>query len=237
MIRSIPTRLGPLALLFFAALLFATAAAAQSGDPFASVHRRLHTAADEALALINEKASPAKIAAAPEPVLSVSAEETISLARLNEARRRLATLGVDAARVFVDEGVPLEYLAVAAVESAFHPDALSPKGARGLWQFMPATAQRFGLCVEEWRDDRLDAQRSTRAAARYLRWLHAQFGDWLLALAAYNAGEGRVLAAIERGQSRDFWRLAALGLLPEETRRYVPAVLAAAGAASSQSQQ
>jgi membrane-bound lytic murein transglycosylase D len=74
-------------------------------------------------------------------------------------------------------------------------------------------------------DERVHPERSTRAAVRYLRELYAQFGDWELALAAYNAGEQRVASAIERGGTRDFWQLAQQQLLPEETRRYVPAVL------------
>ncbi|HEV8383969.1 MAG TPA: lytic transglycosylase domain-containing protein, partial [Candidatus Acidoferrales bacterium] len=131
----------------------------------------------------------------------------------------------DAARIFEEEGVPLELLVVAEVESGFNPLALSPKGARGPWQLMPATAQRFGLRVNGQTDERVHPERSTRAAARYLRELYAQFGDWELALAAYNAGEQRVASAIERGGTRDFWQLAQQQLLPEETRRYVPAVL------------
>lgn len=123
-------------------------------------------------------------------------------------------------------GLPPSLLGVAAVESGFNPAALSPKGARGLWQLMPETARRYGLAVEPGRDDRLDPVKSTHAAARYMNDLYAQFQDWPLALAAYNAGENRVERALERRGAGDFWTLSRLAALPEETRRYVPTVLA-----------
>jgi membrane-bound lytic murein transglycosylase D len=119
-------------------------------------------------------------------------------------------------------------VSVAAIESSFNPAALSPKGARGLWQLMPETARRFGLLVETQGDERLDPVKSTFAAARYLKELHAQFGDWPLALAAYNAGAERVQRSLERLGARDFWTLRRRLALPEETRRYVPTVLARA---------
>lgn len=151
-------------------------------------------------------------------------------APVRAARLRLIALGVDAAGIFAEEGVPTPLLRMAAVESGFDPRAQSVKGARGLWQLMPETALRFGLRVDAQRDERTHPVRSTRAAARYLRELFLRYGDWLLALAAYNAGEKKVSAAIERAGTRDFWELAQRGWLPEETRRYVPAVLGVTGA-------
>jgi membrane-bound lytic murein transglycosylase D len=124
-----------------------------------------------------------------------------------------------------EERVPTELAAVVLVESGGQQNALSPKGARGLWQFMPDTARRYGLAVSRDRDERLDIQRSTRAAARYLRDLHQQFGDWQLAFAAYNAGGDLVQRAIERKHTSDFTLLSSQGALPLETRRYVPAVI------------
>jgi membrane-bound lytic murein transglycosylase D len=122
--------------------------------------------------------------------------------------------------------LPAQLVSVAAVESGFDARALSPKGARGLWQLMPETARRYGLLVDSRRDERLDPVKSTHAAAQYLKDLHAQFADWPLTLAAYNAGEGRVERALERLGARDFWTLSRVAALPDETRRYVPAVLA-----------
>jgi soluble lytic murein transglycosylase-like protein len=127
------------------------------------------------------------------------------------------------------QGLPPQLISVVAVESGFKPWALSPKGALGLWQLMPETARRYGLVVNEARDDRRDPAKSTHAAAQYLKDLYGQFGSWPLALAAYNAGEVRVQNAIDRFQTRDFWTLSAKLALPDETRRYVPAVLIKAG--------
>lgn len=130
-------------------------------------------------------------------------------------------------QTFKAEGVPREFLSVGWVESRFQASALSARGARGIWQLMPETARSYGLEVNGVRDDRTALAASTQAAARYLADLHRQFGDWLLALAAYNAGPGRVEAAMTRARSRDFWRLRAW--LPAETQQYVPAVLDARG--------
>jgi hypothetical protein len=119
-------------------------------------------------------------------------------------------------------GLPVELSGMVQVESGAQRFALSPRGARGLWQLMPDTARRYGLTVTAQRDDRLDAYKSTRAAARYLRTLYAQFGDWSLVFAAYNAGERTIRRAIDRSGTTDFFQLKRL--LPAETRGYVPAV-------------
>lgn len=119
--------------------------------------------------------------------------------------------------------LPAQLVWLPVVESAYLPGAVSHAGAAGLWQLMPATAERFGILVSEQYDGRLAPLSASRAAINYLAWLYQYFDqDWLLALAAYNAGEGRVRRAIARSGTRDFWQLP----LPEETRRYVPRFLA-----------
>ncbi len=147
--------------------------------------------------------------------------------RLEIGRSRLALLRPMMTRVFYEERVPEWLLSVGFVESTYNTEAHSPKAAHGIWQFIPGTGDRYGLKRTSWMDERGNPEKSTRAAARYLRDLHALFGDWLLALAAYNWGEGRVARITQRTGIRDFWTLADRGLLPEETANYVPSVLAA----------
>lgn len=126
-------------------------------------------------------------------------------------------------QAFQAEGLPRELVWLAEVESTFNPNARSPVGARGLFQLMPATAQELGLST--WLpDERTDPAKSARAAARYLKKLHGQFGDWPLALAAYNAGPGRVRRMLNQRQGAAFADIAAR--LPTETQMYVPKVLA-----------
>ena len=125
--------------------------------------------------------------------------------------------------VFTAAGLPAELVWLAEVESAFNPSARSPAGARGLFQFMPATAKELGLSTTL-PDERTDPKKSAGAAARLLRTLHQKFGDWPLALAAYNAGAGRVQRLLDRQKARTFAEIAPA--LPAETRMYVPKVLA-----------
>jgi len=116
---------------------------------------------------------------------------------------------------------------VALIESSFLPRARSPRAAHGIWQFMPRTGRQYGLTSNGVVDERNDPEKATRAAAKYLTYLHELFQDWFLALAAYNAGEGKVLRAQERTGLNDFWQLAASGMLRAQTQSYVPAVIAA----------
>ena len=147
--------------------------------------------------------------------------------RLDTGRARLAQYRSMMTRIFREEGVPEWLIAVGFVESTYSTAAHSPKHALGIWQFIPGTGDRYGLQRTVWTDERQHPEKSTRAAARYLRNLHALFGDWLLALTAYNWGEGRVAKVIKRTGIRDFWTMAQRGLMPDETKNYVPAVLAA----------
>ncbi len=123
---------------------------------------------------------------------------------------------------FAAEGVPPELVWLAETESSFNPRARSQAGARGLFQLMPETARSLGLDLLP--DERVHPARSARAAAAYLRHLHGRFGDWPLALAAYNAGESRVARELKRRGAADFAAIARH--LPAETRLYVPKVLA-----------
>ncbi len=154
-------------------------------------------------------------------------QSSLGNSRLSQAAARLDLLRPLVEPILRSRGVPTELAAVILVESGGRPTALSPKGARGLWQLMPETARRYGLRVDEIQDDRLDLFMATGVAAQYLHDLYAQFGDWKLALAAYNTGEANVAAAILRAHTQDFDQLTRLGMLPLETRDYVPRVLTA----------
>src|SRR5882672_3584729 len=129
--------------------------------------------------------------------------------------------------IFKEKGLPEELVFTAMIESGFNPVAVSHAGAKGLWQFMAPTARLYGLRVDGWLDERLDPEKSTVAAANYLRDLYAQFGSWDLAQAAYNTGDGKIQQVIDRTGSRDFWALRKSPLLPDETKNFVPAIHAA----------
>src|SRR5262245_20018327 len=130
--------------------------------------------------------------------------------------------------VFQSEGIPQDLAYVALVESAFKTGALSRTKAKGVWQFMPGTGKRFGLTQDWWIDERSNPEKATRAAAQYLRSLYAMFQDWNLALAAYNAGEGKVVRSLDRNNVDDFWELARTRRgLARETKNYVPMIHAA----------
>jgi membrane-bound lytic murein transglycosylase D len=129
-------------------------------------------------------------------------------------------------RVLKEEGVPQDLIFLAQAESGFHTLAVSRAGARGIWQFMGSRGKGYGLEHDFWADDRQDPEKSTRAAARHLKDLYAQFGDWYLAMAAYNSGPGTVQSAVKRTGYADFWELYKRNVLPKETRNYVPIIVA-----------
>ncbi|MBO4427496.1 MAG: transglycosylase SLT domain-containing protein [Bacteroidales bacterium] len=122
-------------------------------------------------------------------------------------------------------GLPLELKYLPVIESKLDPAAVSPAGAKGLWQFIYTTAKRYGLKITSYEDERLDVVKSTDAAARYLRDSYKELGDWVLAICAYNCGSGNVKKAIQRAGSRRFWDI--YPYLPRETRGYVPAFVGA----------
>ncbi|HVI06712.1 MAG TPA: LysM peptidoglycan-binding domain-containing protein, partial [Candidatus Binatia bacterium] len=138
--------------------------------------------------------------------------------------------------ILKEEGVPQDLIYLAQAESGFHPLAVSRVGARGIWQFMASRARGYGLNHNMWVDDRQDPVKSTRAAARHLKDLYNEFGDWYLAMAAYNSGPGTVQAAVKRTGYADFWELYRRNVLPKETRNYVPIILAVTIMAKNMSQ-
>jgi membrane-bound lytic murein transglycosylase D len=130
-------------------------------------------------------------------------------------------------RVFAEEGIPQDLAYVALVESAFKANAYSRAKAKGVFQFVSATGRRYGLEVDWWVDERSNPEKATRAAAQYLKDLYGLFGDWNLALAAYNAGEGKVLRGMARYHTSDYWQLRKTRALRPETKNYVPLIHAA----------
>jgi membrane-bound lytic murein transglycosylase D len=177
--------------------------------------------------------SPALTAAAY-PVV-VNPQVQYFLDRFTGSRREVVTLWVNRSgryltmirEVLRARGLPEDLAYTAMIESGFKPDAVSRMGAKGMWQFMAATARRYGLRVDHWVDERLDPEKSTIAAAAYLRDLYNLFGSWALAQAAYNAGEVKVARAIRSTGSSDFWKLAETRHLRPETKEFVPQIHAA----------
>ena len=129
-------------------------------------------------------------------------------------------------RILKEEGVPLDLIYLCQAESAFEPRALSRAAAKGMWQFISSRGKEYGLRQTWWIDERSDPEKSTRAAARHLKDLYQMFGDWYLAMAAYNSGPVRVQRALDRTGADNFWTLAEKRALPRETINYVPTILA-----------
>lgn len=210
------------------------------GEQFSVYHDRLLNAASNTLTSMKpdsprlSNTPPELNARGTDPILEESqlrrfAEQYWSgrIDDLREALVRLNQYRPSLEPILLVEGVPADLVAVVLIESAARPAAQSPRGARGLWQFVPTTARRYGLSITPYTDERLDIEKSTHAAARFLRDLYDRFGDWSLALAAYNGGEQAVRRAMERVGTQDFSTISSKNLLPAETRNYVPAVRAA----------
>jgi membrane-bound lytic murein transglycosylase D len=199
-------------------------------SPFTAIHDSLMQRAD----LILSSKESVVLVSAPQVQDAATAE---SPSQENRTSRRESLNGYSSALARLDllrptiipilerENVPAEMAAIILRESGGSVAALSAKGARGLWQLMPDTARRYGLTVDETLDERLDVEKSTVAAARYLKDLMTQFRSWPLVLAAYNVGEHGLQRAIDRSHSEDFEVLSSLKALPAETRAYVPAVI------------
>lgn len=129
--------------------------------------------------------------------------------------------------IFRKKNLPEELFYLALIESGYNPYALSRAKASGIWQFMVKTARRYGLKVDKWVDERRDPEKSTQAAAQYLKDLYETFNCWYLTAASYNAGEGKLLQAMKRAKSQDFWEISKYRYLKRETKQYVPMFLAA----------
>ncbi len=196
---------------------------------------------DAALELAELEAEETETAAPPSPTgpsydLPIDHNERVaSIITMFQERRRdwfqeaLRRSGryIDYARsVFREEGLPEDLVYLAMVESAFKARAVSRANARGIWQFIYGTGRLYGLRQDYWVDDRFNPEKSTRAAARHLKDLYEDFGDWYLVMAAYNAGPNKVKRAIARTGSRDFWKLSRTRYLRRETKSYVPLILA-----------
>ncbi len=141
---------------------------------------------------------------------------------------RVSRYGPRMRDTLVQEGVPADTVFLALIESGFNPLAYSRAAAAGQWQFISSTGRRFGLRTDFWVDERRDPEKSTLAAARYLKELRAELGNWYLAWAGYNAGGGKVAKAIHRQHTTDFWELIHGRELRRETKGYVPKLIAAA---------
>jgi len=148
-------------------------------------------------------------------------------ATMEQGLRRSGRFMAMSRKIFREEGVPQDLVWLCQVESAWSPNARSWAAAVGLWQFIAPTGMRFGLQIDSWVDERSSFEKATRASARYLKFLADRYdGNWELAMAAYNTGEGRIDAAVAKSGYADFWEIYERGLIPRETRNYVPNILA-----------
>jgi membrane-bound lytic murein transglycosylase D len=185
-----------------------------------------------------------EVAPAPPPRADVDAAVSIPIPRHASIQNALAyfTTGLKSDiqdsltrsaryRTFIEQilgqnGLPKALAYLPVIESGYSETMISSAGARGIWQFMPETAREYGLRVDKWIDERCDPDLSTRAAAAYLKDLYRDFHDWPLAIAAYNAGAGRIHRALDDMHATTFWELLDSAAIPKETRGYVPTFFA-----------
>lgn len=165
-----------------------------------------------------------------DPVASyISYFSTRGKGTLERALERAGRYRKMISRILAKVGVPQDLIYQAVAESGFQPRAVNRQsGAGGMWQFIPSAARLYGLNRDRWVDERFDPVKSTIAYATYMKQLHAQLGDWYLAMAAYDWGAGNVQRAVERTGYADFWELYQRNVLPQETKNYVPIIIAAA---------
>jgi membrane-bound lytic murein transglycosylase D len=153
--------------------------------------------------------------------------QTAGRSSLSSALSRSGRYVPRIARILRQRGLPQELAYLPLIESGFRPLAVSPAGAVGPWQLIADTGRRYGLRIDRYVDERRDPVKSTQAAAKYLKELHAMFGNWHLALAAYNTGEQNIARILEAGWAEDFWQMRRRGYLSAETADFVPQFLAA----------
>jgi membrane-bound lytic murein transglycosylase D len=130
-------------------------------------------------------------------------------------------------KTLASHGLPQDLAYIAMIESGFSPTAVSSANAVGPWQFIADTGTRYGLTINWWIDERRDFDKSTKAAAKYLNYLHRMFGSWYLAAAGYNTGENRILRLVQKHGTKNFWHLSKQGAMHDETRDYIPKLIAA----------
>jgi membrane-bound lytic murein transglycosylase D len=191
---------------------------------------------------VTHNGAPAPDRPSPEPELSVPPDNSTALAAIERnvslfavrLRERFSIWLERSSRymeimkeILREKKLPEELVFLPFVESGFNVNAYSTARAVGPWQFIEATAKRYGLVVDWWRDERKDPVKSTEAAAEYLSDLYSMFGSWHLALAAYNAGEGRIMRALKRSDADDYWELLHTSQIRDETKEYVPRFFAA----------
>ena len=130
-------------------------------------------------------------------------------------------------RELKNHNLPRDIFYVAMIESGFASKARSSAGAVGLWQFIPSTGRDYGLKINNWLDERRNFKKATRAAIAYKKSLYRMFGSWYLVSASYNMGENKLRRLVEKYKTNNFWKLAKMGILPDETINYVPKIIAA----------